>query len=259
MAQVADGRPGLSERHLADACRSARCRAEPASPGTACSSSKPMPGRISRVTSAGPRSRSPAGRSMIGTMAAHYCPPSTLFRGHDHGSRTRDRATSRAPKLLALLGDSVTTDHISPAGSIAKDRAPLATYLHGTADPLPQDFNSYGSRRGNHEVMMRGTFANIRLQQRTCSRHGRRLDPDDPEQRDDMAIYDAAMAYQEKGVPLLVIFGGKEYGTGSSRDWAAKGTNLSRRQSSRSQKASSVFTAPIWSAWACCRWCSRMA
>ena len=125
-------------------------------------------------------------------------------------------------KVLALLGDSVTTDHISPAGSITK-AGPAATYFM-ERQIRPTDFNSYGSRRGNHEVMMRGTFANIRLRNELApgTEGGwTRTAPDG----EDISIYEAAMAYQEQGVPLLVI-GGKEYGTGSSRDWAAKGTNL---------------------------------
>jgi aconitate hydratase len=125
-------------------------------------------------------------------------------------------------RVLALLGDSVTTDHISPAGSIKRD-GPAGAYLqeHGIA---PRDFNSYGSRRGNHEVMMRGTFANIRLRNQLApgTEGGVTLHLPDGEQ---MSIYDAAMRYQAEGVPLVVI-GGKEYGSGSSRDWAAKGTRL---------------------------------
>jgi len=124
--------------------------------------------------------------------------------------------------ILAMLGDSVTTDHISPAGSIAKN-GPAADYFM-ERQIRPQDFNSYGSRRGNHEVMMRGTFANIRLRNELApgTEGGwTKMSSDGG----DMSIYDAAMAYKEQGVPLLVI-GGKEYGTGSSRDWAAKGTNL---------------------------------
>ncbi|HEX3391180.1 MAG TPA: aconitate hydratase AcnA [Solirubrobacteraceae bacterium] len=125
-------------------------------------------------------------------------------------------------RVLALLGDSVTTDHISPAGSIKRD-GPAGQYLqeHGIA---PRDFNSYGSRRGNHEVMMRGTFANIRLRNQLApgTEGGVTLHLPDGEQ---MSIYDAAMRYQAEGVPLVVI-GGKEYGSGSSRDWAAKGTRL---------------------------------
>ncbi len=125
-------------------------------------------------------------------------------------------------KALAMLGDSVTTDHISPAGSINK-LGPAATYFM-ERQIRPPDFNSYGSRRGNHEVMMRGTFANIRLRNELApgTEGGwTRMAPDGG----DLSIYDAAMKYQEDGVPLIVI-GGEEYGTGSSRDWAAKGTNL---------------------------------
>jgi aconitate hydratase len=125
-------------------------------------------------------------------------------------------------RVLALLGDSVTTDHISPAGSIKRD-GPAGDYLqqHGVA---PRDFNSYGSRRGNHEVMMRGTFANIRLRNQLApgTEGGVTLHLPDGEQ---MSIYDASMRYAEEGVPLVVL-GGKEYGSGSSRDWAAKGTKL---------------------------------
>ncbi|HEX7291080.1 MAG TPA: aconitate hydratase [Conexibacter sp.] len=125
-------------------------------------------------------------------------------------------------RVLALLGDSVTTDHISPAGAIKPD-SPAGRYLqeHGVER---KDFNSYGARRGNHEVMMRGTFANIRLRNLLApgTEGGVTLHLPDGEQ---MAIYDAAMKYADEGVPLVVI-GGKEYGSGSSRDWAAKGTNL---------------------------------
>ena len=125
-------------------------------------------------------------------------------------------------RVLALLGDSVTTDHISPAGAIAK-HSPAGQWLMDRGIE-PKDFNSYGSRRGNHEVMMRGTFANIRL--RNLLAPGTeggvtRYQPDG----DEMWIYDAAMRYREQGIPL-VILAGKEYGTGSSRDWAAKGTKL---------------------------------
>jgi aconitate hydratase len=125
-------------------------------------------------------------------------------------------------RLLAILGDSVTTDHISPAGSIKKD-SPAGAYLieHGVA---PADFNSYGSRRGNHEVMMRGTFANIRLRNEMAPGTVGGVTRYMPEGTA-MPIYDAAMKYQAAGVPLVVV-AGKEYGTGSSRDWAAKGTLL---------------------------------
>jgi aconitate hydratase len=125
-------------------------------------------------------------------------------------------------RLLALMGDSITTDHISPAGSIAKD-SPAAKYLMDNGVE-PKDFNSYGSRRGNHEVMMRGTFANIRFRNRlTPDREGgwSRHFPDG----EVTSIYEVAMRYRDEGVPTIVI-AGKEYGTGSSRDWAAKGPAL---------------------------------
>jgi aconitate hydratase len=123
-------------------------------------------------------------------------------------------------RALAVLGDFVTTDHISPAGNIAKNSS-AAKYLtdHGVA---PKDFNQYGARRGNHEVMMRGTFGNVRLKnllvpgvEGSVTRH--------LPTGEQVSIYDAAMRYQSAGVPLLIL-AGKEYGSGSSRDWAAKGT-----------------------------------
>jgi aconitate hydratase A / 2-methylisocitrate dehydratase len=122
---------------------------------------------------------------------------------------------------LALLGDSVTTDHISPAGAIKKD-SPAGQWLIDQGVDV-RDFNSYGSRRGNHEVMIRGTFANVRLRNRLVEREGgyTRHFPDG----DETTIYEAAMRYADEGVPLVVL-AGKEYGSGSSRDWAAKGTNL---------------------------------
>ncbi len=125
-------------------------------------------------------------------------------------------------RVLALLGDSVTTDHISPAGSIAAD-SPAGRYLIERGVE-PKNFNSYGSRRGNHEIMMRGTFANIRLRNLLApgTEGGWTTYQPGGEQ---MSIYDAAMRYQVAGVPLVII-AGKEYGTGSSRDWAAKGTKL---------------------------------
>jgi aconitate hydratase len=128
----------------------------------------------------------------------------------------------RGARCLALFGDSITTDHISPAGAIRKD-APAGQYLqkHGVA---PADFNSYGSRRGNHEVMMRGTFANTRIKNLMVPGVEGGVTAYQPG-GEKLPIYDAAMKYQSAGVPLIVI-AGKEYGTGSSRDWAAKGTNL---------------------------------
>src|SRR5437763_262043 len=128
----------------------------------------------------------------------------------------------RGARVLALLGDSVTTDHISPAGNIARN-SPAARYLveHGVE---PKDFNSYGARRGNHEVMMRGTFANIRLRNLLVPgvEGGVSVHLPDGEQA---SIYDVAMRYRKEGTPLVVL-AGREYGTGSSRDWAAKGTML---------------------------------
>ncbi|SDH68709.1 aconitate hydratase AcnA [Roseospirillum parvum] len=123
---------------------------------------------------------------------------------------------------LAILGDSVTTDHISPAGSIKAD-SPAGRYLieHGVE---PADFNSYGSRRGNHEVMMRGTFANIRIRNEMTPGVEGGVTRHHPS-GEQMAIYDAAMRYADEGTPLIVV-AGREYGTGSSRDWAAKGTKL---------------------------------
>jgi aconitate hydratase len=125
-------------------------------------------------------------------------------------------------RCLAKLGDSITTDHISPAGAIKED-SPAGQYLKGKG-VQKADFNSYGSRRGNHEVMMRGTFANVRLRNQLApgTEGGWTIFQPTGEQ---MSIYDAAMKYQAEGTPL-VILAGKEYGTGSSRDWAAKGTNL---------------------------------
>jgi aconitate hydratase len=125
-------------------------------------------------------------------------------------------------RVLALLGDSVTTDHISPAGNI-KTESPAGHYLRDKGVE-PRDFNSYGSRRGNHEVMMRGTFANIRIRNEMLGGEegGNTIYIPTGEK---LAIYDAAMRYQASGTPLVVI-AGQEYGTGSSRDWAAKGTNL---------------------------------
>jgi aconitate hydratase len=140
----------------------------------------------------------------------------------DMGAQPPPMTEIRGARVLALLGDSITTDHISPAGSI-KAQSPAGRYLveHGVQ---PKDFNSYGSRRGNHEVMVRGTFANIRLRNLLApgteggvTRHL----PDG----EVLSIFDAAMKYEKEGVPLLVL-AGKEYGSGSSRDWAAKGPRL---------------------------------
>jgi aconitate hydratase len=132
----------------------------------------------------------------------------------------------RGARILGVFGDSITTDHISPAGSIKKD-SPAGKYLieHGVQ---PVDFNSYGARRGNHEVMMRGTFANIRIRNEMLG--GREggdtifYSADEPSGQE-MPIYDAAMKYRQAGIPTVIV-AGKEYGSGSSRDWAAKGPRL---------------------------------
>ncbi|MDG4648042.1 aconitate hydratase AcnA [Roseibacterium sp. SDUM158017] len=141
------------------------------------------------------------------------------FRGMDAEPGTISNI--EGARVLAILGDMITTDHISPAGSF-KETTPAGKYLT-ERQVAPREFNSYGSRRGNHEIMMRGTFANIRIRNEMLDgvEGGYTLGPDGQQ----AAIYDAAMAYQEAGVPL-VVFGGEQYGAGSSRDWAAKGTNL---------------------------------
>jgi len=140
----------------------------------------------------------------------------------DLGAQPDDIQEIRGAKVLALLGDSVTTDHISPAGNIKVD-SPAGKYLieHGVKK---EDFNSYGSRRGNHEVMMRGTFANIRIRNQVAPGTEGGVTTYLPT-GEVISIYDASMKYQEQNTPLVVI-AGKEYGTGSSRDWAAKGTFL---------------------------------
>lgn len=155
-----------------------------------------------------------------------WAPDSTYVRNPpyfvDMTLDTRPVENITGARVLALLGDSVTTDHISPAGSIAAD-SPAADYLRSNG-VLQADFNSYGSRRGNHEVMMRGTFANIRLRNQLApgTEGGwTRYQPSDEQ----MSIYDAALRYQQDRTPLVVL-AGTEYGTGSSRDWAAKGTML---------------------------------
>ena len=125
-------------------------------------------------------------------------------------------------RALLVLGDSITTDHISPAGAFS-EAYPAGQYLKGK-DVAPADFNSYGSRRGNHEVMMRGTFGNIRIKNRLVEPKEGGFTVKLP-QNQEMYVFEAATAYKNEGVPLIVL-GGKEYGGGSSRDWAAKGPNL---------------------------------
>jgi aconitate hydratase len=141
------------------------------------------------------------------------------------GSKPSAVADIKNARILAVFGDSITTDHISPAGSIKKD-SPAGRYLteHGVAYP---DFNSYGARRGNDEVMVRGTFANIRIKNEMMGGRegGNTTCYADGKSGEEMSIFDAAMRYQQDGVPLVIV-AGKEYGTGSSRDWAAKGPRL---------------------------------
>ena len=146
-----------------------------------------------------------------------HCP--TFF--DDMGEPLAAFPAVKNARILALLGDSVTTDHISPAGAIALE-SPAGRYLRDNGVE-PKDFNSYGSRRGNHEVMMRGTFANVRLRNKMVDREGgyTRYLPTGEE----MSIFDAAMKYRDDNTPLVIV-AGEQYGTGSSRDWAAKGTNL---------------------------------
>jgi aconitate hydratase len=162
-------------------------------------------------------------------------PPGDLYAWNDSSTyikcppyfdRMVDATTSvkdlKGLRVLAVLGDSVTTDHISPAGNIAKD-SPAGQYLISLG-VKQADFNSYGARRGNHEVMVRGTFANIRLRNQMAPGTEGGWTKHVPS-NEQMTIYDASVRYQKEGVPLVVI-AGKEYGTGSSRDWAAKGTLL---------------------------------
>jgi aconitate hydratase len=149
-----------------------------------------------------------------------YIQDPPFFEGF--GAEVGEMEDIHAARPLAIFGDSVTTDHISPAGAI-KATSPAGVYLQERG-VTSADFNSYGSRRGNHQVMMRGTFANVRIKNLMVpgTEGGVTVHQPDGER---MSIYDAAMKYQSEGRPL-VVFAGQEYGTGSSRDWAAKGTRL---------------------------------
>ncbi len=162
----------------------------------------------------------PKGSTFAWDAKSTYVRKPTFFE--DLGKEPKPLADVKGARCLALLGDSITTDHISPAGNIAKT-SPAAKYLTENG-VQPADFNQYGARRGNHEVMMRGTFANIRLKNLMLpgTEGGVTLHVPTGET---MSIYDAAMKYQASGTPLVVL-AGAEYGTGSSRDWAAKGTML---------------------------------
>jgi aconitate hydratase len=162
----------------------------------------------------------PASKTYVWDDASTYIQNPPYFAGM--GRKPPGLPAVRGARCLALFGDSITTDHISPAGAIRKD-APAGVFLQGHG-VTPADFNSYGSRRGNHEVMMRGTFANTRIKNLMVPGVEGGVTAWQPG-GERMPIYDAAMKYQAAGVPLVVV-AGKEYGTGSSRDWAAKGTSL---------------------------------
>ena len=183
--------------------------------------SAPATARSSTATSAGTALEVPTGDRFAWDDDSTYMRQPPYFDGLPPEPDPLTDIERRA--VLAKLGDSVTTDHISPAGRDQARRARRARYLdeHGVEQA---DFNSYGSRRGNHEVMMRGTFANIRLRNQLAPGGNRRAASTITD-GEEMSIYDAAMRYIDEGTPLVVL-AGKEYGSGSSRDWAAKGTSL---------------------------------
>ncbi|AWM26888.1 aconitate hydratase [Sinorhizobium fredii USDA 205] len=164
----------------------------------------------------------PAGQTYAWDEASTYVQNPPYFVGM--GKKGAGISDIKGARVLGLFGDKITTDHISPAGSI-KAASPAGSYLLGHGVTVA-DFNQYGTRRGNHEVMMRGTFANIRIRNHMLGPNGKEggYTIHYPS-KEEISIYDAAMTYKEEGVPL-VIFAGVEYGNGSSRDWAAKGTNL---------------------------------
>jgi aconitate hydratase len=166
------------------------------------------------------RIESPEGESYRWDEASTYIKHPPFFEGMTMRVGTIDDI--HGARIMGLFGDSITTDHISPAGNI-KANSPAGKFLQARG-VAPADFNSYGSRRGNDDVMVRGTFANIRIKNLMLGGEegGNTLHYPSGEK---LAIYDAAMRYRADGVPLVVM-AGKEYGTGSSRDWAAKGTNL---------------------------------
>src|SRR5881397_3001724 len=180
---------------------------------------RPNTARSSRATGSGRRCRRRRVSPTRGTRARHTCRSRRSSRTSPrHRQRGSDIVGAR---VLVAVGDSVTTDHISPAGAIPA-ASPAGQYLIAKG-VKPVDFNQYGTRRGNHEVLIRGTFANIRLRNKLAEKEGwwTRHFPSGEE----MTIYDASVRYQKEGVPTIVI-AGKEYGSGSSRDWAAKGPNL---------------------------------
>ncbi|MEO4001025.1 aconitate hydratase AcnA [Mesorhizobium sp. CAU 1732] len=166
--------------------------------------------------------QAPTGQTYTWDDASTYVQNPPYFVGM--GSKAETTAPIKGARVLGLFGDKITTDHISPAGSI-KAASPAGKYLMDNGVGVA-DFNQYGTRRGNHEVMMRGTFANIRIRNHMLGENGKEggYTIHYPS-KEEMSIYDAAMRYREEKVPL-VVFAGVEYGNGSSRDWAAKGTNL---------------------------------
>lgn len=177
----------------------------------------------SNVTSENPlwdKIAAPAGVTYSWDTTSTYIQEPPYFEGF--GSEPKKPEPISKARVLAIFGDSVTTDHISPAGSIAKD-SPAGKYLVSRG-VQPVDFNSYGARRGSHDVMVRGTFANVRIKNLMLPGVEGGVTIHQPSGQQ-MTIYDAAVQYQKEGVPL-VVFTGQEYGTGSSRDWAAKGTRL---------------------------------
>ena len=160
----------------------------------------------------------------LGSIQSYHLPSSTYIKHPPffEDSKSKDSVDINDANILVLLGDSVTTDHISPAGAIKPD-SPAGKYL-SDRQISHENFNSYGSRRGNHEIMMRGTFANIRIKNEILPGTEGGITKSFVSNKE-MSIYEAASEYAEKSIPLVVI-AGKEYGTGSSRDWAAKGTKL---------------------------------
>ena len=183
--------------------------------------------RYGNVFDGGPnwkKVRAPKGQTYAWQMASTYVRNPPYFEGMTLEPKPVQEIAGA--RILALFGDSITTDHISPAGSI-KPTSPAGIYLQ-ERQIRQQDFNSYGARRGNHEVMMRGTFANIRIRNEMMNgaEGGNTIyySPGAPS-GETMSIFDAAMRYEQDGVQTVIV-GGKEYGTGSSRDWAAKGPKL---------------------------------
>jgi aconitate hydratase len=166
--------------------------------------------------------KAPSGQTYAWDDQSTYVQNPPYFEGM--GKKPGEVSDIKGARILGLFGDKITTDHISPAGSI-KAASPAGEYLTGHGVGVA-DFNQYGTRRGNHEVMMRGTFANIRIRNHMLGENGKEggYTIHYPS-KEEMSIYDAAMLYRREKVPL-VIFAGVEYGNGSSRDWAAKGTNL---------------------------------